>query len=73
MTNVNTNTDLCWLLVIGQAIWRINCGGIYSKLLRQLKEHSSDTMQGAHFEQIVDLKNKDSIDPMLFSYLNDKS
>ena len=69
---LNTNTDLSWLLVIGQAIWRINGDDIYSKLLRQLKEHSSDTMREAHFDQIVDLKNKESIE-MLFSYLSDKS
>ena len=69
---LNTNTDLSWLLVIGQAIWRINGDDIYSKLLRQRKEHSSDTMREAHFDQIVDLKNKESIE-MLFSYLSDKS
>jgi len=69
---LNTNTDLSWLLAIGQAIWRINGDEIYSKLLRQLKKHSSDTMREAHFEQIVDLKNKESIE-MLFSYLNDES
>jgi hypothetical protein len=69
---LNNNTDLSWLLVIGQAIWRINGDELYPKLLRQLKEHSSDTMREAHFEQIVDLKNKESIE-MLFSYLNDKS
>ena len=69
---LNANTDLSWLLVIGQAIWKINGDEIYSKLLRQLKKHSSDTMREAHFEQIVDLKNKESIE-MLFSYLNDES
>ena len=69
---LNANTNLSWLLVIGQAIWRINADDIYPKLLRQLKEHSSDTMREAHFDQIVDLKNKESIE-MLFSYLSDKS
>ena len=69
---LNANSDLSWLLVIGQAIWRINTDDIYPKLLRQLKEHSSDTMREAHFDQIVDLKNKESIE-MLFSYLSDKS
>jgi len=69
---LNNNTDLSWLLVIGQAIWRINGDDVYPKLLRQLSEHSSDTMREAHFEQIVDLKNNESIE-MLFSYLNDKS
>ncbi|UAB75637.1 HEAT repeat domain-containing protein [Mesoflavibacter sp. SCSIO 43206] len=69
---LNTNTNLSWLLVIGQAIWRINGDDIYPKLLSQLKEHSSDTMREAHFDQIVDLKNKESIE-MLFSYLSDKS
>tara|TARA_R110002073_G_scaffold333356_1_gene520729 strand:- start:742 stop:1443 length:702 start_codon:yes stop_codon:yes gene_type:complete len=69
---LNNNTDLSWLLVIGQAIWRINGDDIYLKLLRRLKEHSSDTMREAHFEQIVDLNNKESIE-MLFTYLNDKS
>ena len=66
------NSDLSWLLVIGQAIWRINGDKIYPKLLRQLKEHSSDTLREAHFNQVVDLKNKESIE-MLFGYLNDKS
>ncbi len=66
------NTDLSWLLIIGQAIWKLNGDDLYSKLLQQLKTHPSNTMREAHFEQVTDLKNKESIE-MLFEYLNDKS
>lgn len=66
------NTDLSWLLTIGQAIWKLNGDELYPTLLRQLKNHSSDTMREAHFDQATDLKNDESIE-MLFDYLDDKS
>ncbi len=66
------NTDPSWLLTIGQAIWKLNGDDLYPKLLRQLSEHISDTMREAHFDQVTDLKNEESIE-MLFDYLNDKS
>jgi hypothetical protein len=66
------NTDFSWLLTIGQAIWKLNGDDLYPKLLRQLKIHSADTMREAHFDQVTDLKNEESID-MLFDYLKDKS
>jgi hypothetical protein len=66
------NTDLSWLLTIGQAIWKLNGDELYPKLLRQLKDHTSDTMREAHFDQVTDLKNEESIE-MLFDYLADKS
>lgn len=67
-----SNTDLSWLMTIGQAIWKLNGDDLYLKLLRQLKIHPSDTMREAHFDQVTDLKNEESIE-MLFDYLNDKS
>lgn len=66
------NIDLSWLLTIGQAIWKLNGDELYPALLRQLKNHSSDTMREAHFDQATDLKNEESIET-LFDYLNDKS
>jgi hypothetical protein len=69
---LNRNSDLSWRLTIGQAIWRLNCDEIYADLLRQLKKHPSDTMREAHFDQVTDLKNEESI-VMLLDYLNDKS
>ena len=66
------NTDFSWLMTIGQAIWKLNGDDLYHKLLRQLKTHSSDTMREAHFDQVTDIKNEESIE-MLFDYLNDKS
>jgi hypothetical protein len=66
------NTDFSWLMTIGQAIWKLNGDDLYPKLLRQLKTHPSDTMREAHFDQVTDLKNEESIE-MLFAYLNDKS
>jgi hypothetical protein len=66
------NTDLSWFLTIGQAIWKLNGDELYPKLLRQLKDHTSDTMREAHFDQVTDLKNEESIE-MLFDYLTDKS
>ena len=66
------NTDLSWLLSIGQAIWRLNGDELYPELLRQLLIHDSDTMREAHFEQVADLKNEESIE-MLFHCLNGKS
>ena len=69
---LNSNSDLSWRLTIGQAIWRLNRDEIYGDLLRQLKEHPSDNMREAHFDQVTDLKNDESIE-MLFDYLNDES
>jgi|GEM_PF-5363574 len=69
---LKSNTDLSWLLIIGQAIWRINKDELYSQLLRQLKEHASESMREAHFDQVTDLKNEESIE-MLFDYLKDES
>lgn len=69
---LNSNSDLSWRLTIGQAIWRLNRDEIYADLLRQLKKYPSDTMREAHFDQVTDLKNEESIE-MLFDYLNDKS
>jgi hypothetical protein len=69
---LNSNSDLSWRLTIGQAIWRLNRDGIYADLLRQLKTHPSDTMREAHFDQVTDLKNEESVE-MLLDYLNDKS
>jgi hypothetical protein len=69
---LKNNTDLSWLLTIGQAIWKLNGDELYPKLLRQLKIHPSDTVREAHFHQVTDLKNEESID-MLFDYLKDKS
>jgi hypothetical protein len=69
---LNGNSDLSWRLTIGQAIWRINQDGIYADLLRELKKHPSDTMREAHFDQVTDLKNEESVE-MLFDLLNDKS
>lgn len=66
------NTDFSWLMTIGQAIWKLNGDDLYPKLLRQLKTHPSNTMREAHFEQVTDLKNEESIE-ILFTYLNDKS
>jgi hypothetical protein len=66
------NTDFSWLMTIGQAIWKLNGDELYPKLLRQLKDHTSDTMREAHFDQVTDLKNEESIE-MLFDYLTDKS
>lgn len=67
-----TNTDLSWLMTIGQAIWRLNTDDLYPELLIRLQTHPSDTMREAHFEQVTDLKNEKSIE-MLFDYLHDKS
>jgi len=66
------NTDFSWLMTIGQAIWKLNGDDLYPNLLRQLKTQTSDTMREAHFEQVTDLKNEESIE-MLFDYLKDKS
>lgn len=69
---LKNNNDLSWRLTIGQAIWRLNQDELYPELLRQLKEHPSETMREAHFDQVTDLKNEESIE-MLFDYLNDES
>jgi hypothetical protein len=66
------NTDFSWLMTIGQAIWKLNGDELYPDLLRQLQKHPSDTMREAHFEQVTDLKNEESIE-MLLEYLGDKS
>jgi hypothetical protein len=66
------NTDFSWHMTIGQAIWKLNGDNLYPKLLRQLKNHSSETMRVAHFDQVTELKNEESIE-MLFDYLNDES
>lgn len=68
----NNNTDFSWLITIGQVIWKLNGDDLYPKLLKQLKTHPSDSMREAHFDQVMDLKNEESIE-MLFDYLNDKS
>ncbi len=69
---LQNNSDFSWLMTIGQAIWNLNGDDLYPELLRQLKSHSSDTMREAHFKQVTDLKNEESIE-MLFGYLEDKS
>jgi HEAT repeat protein len=66
----NSNTDLSWLLSIGQAIWRINGDKIYLELLRKLQHHPSGIMKAAHFEQVTDFKDEESIE-MLLAYLED--
>ena len=67
---LKSNSDLSWLLIIGQAIWKINGDKIYIELLRKLQNHPSGTMKAAHFEQVTDLKNEESIE-MLMNYLDD--
>lgn len=67
---LNNNTDLSWLLSIGQAIWKINGDKIYLELLRKLKMHPGGTMKAAHFEQVTDFKDEESIE-MLLDYLED--
>jgi len=66
------NTDFSWLMTIGQAIWKLNGDELYPKLLRQLQNHPSNTMREAHFEQVTDLQNEESIE-MLLAYLGDNS
>lgn len=66
------NTDFSWLMTIGQAIWKLNGDDLYPKLLRKLKTYPSDTMREAHFDQVMDLKNEESIE-MMFDYMRDKS
>jgi hypothetical protein len=67
---LDCNTDLSWLLSIGQAIWKINGDKIYLDLLRKLQNHPSGTMKAAHFEQVTDFKDEESIE-MVFGYLED--
>jgi len=67
---LNKNTDLSWLLSIGQAIWKINGDKIYLELLRKLQQHPNGTMKAAHFEQVTDFKDEESIE-MLLDYLED--
>jgi HEAT repeat protein len=68
---LNSNTDLSWLLSIGQAIWKINGDEIYIELLRKLQVHPDPNMKAAHLDQVTDLKDKESVE-MLLNYLNDK-
>lgn len=67
---LNGNTDLSWLLTIGQAIWKINGDKVYIELLRKMQNHPGGTLKAAHFEQVTDLKDEESIE-MLLGYLND--
>ena len=67
---LNSNTDLSWLLSIGQAIWMINGDKIYLELLKKLLRHQSGTMKAAHFDQVTDFKDEESIE-MLLDYLED--
>ena len=67
----NSNIDLSWLLSIGQAIWRINGDRIYLELLKKLQHHPSGNMKAAHFEQVTDFKDEESIE-MLLDYLEDQ-
>ena len=69
---LDNNTDFSWQMTIGQAIWRINGDQLYPKLLKQLKDHPSDLMRQAHFEQVLDLQNEQSIETY-FDYLNDSN
>jgi|SRR5690606_2171235 len=68
----HSNSDLSWLLTIGQAIWRINKDIMYADLIEKLKYHPDENMKVAHFSQITDLKNEQSIDT-LYHFLKDKS
>jgi hypothetical protein len=67
---LETTADLSRQLTIGQAIWRINNDMVYQGLLRKLLVHPGHTTKEAHFEQVTDLKDAESIE-MLFQYLND--
>jgi HEAT repeat protein len=67
---LNNNTDLSWMLSIGQAIWKINGDKMYLELLRKLQTHPSGTLKAAHFEQVTDFKDDECIE-MLFDYLED--
>ena len=69
---LNNNPDFSWQMTIGQAIWRINGDPLYPKLLKHLKDHPSDTTREAHFDQVLDLKDEQSIETY-FDYFNDKS
>jgi len=66
-----TTEDLSWHLTIGRTIWKLKGEIHYAELLRKLKSHPGDDMRQAHFHQVTDLKNMESIE-MLFGYLNDK-
>lgn len=67
---LKANTDLSWLLSIGQAIWKINGDKVYLELLRKLEDYPDASMKVAHFEQVTDFKDEESIQ-MLLNYLND--
>ena len=69
---LENNDDLSWQMTIGQAIWRINGDSLYPKLLTQLKNYPSELMRQAHFEQVLDLQNEQSIEAY-FDYLNDSN
>lgn len=67
---LNNNSDLSWLLSIGQAIWMINGDKVYLEHLRKLQIHPSKIMKTAHMKQVADFKDEESIE-MLLAYLED--
>lgn len=62
--------ELSRLLIIQQAIWRINGDTDYYDMLVDLVNHTDATMKQAHFHQILDLPGKMCI-PSLFKLLKD--
>jgi len=68
---LKNTSDLSRQLIIGQAIWRINNDIVYRDLLRMLQESPNHITKEAHFEQVTDFKNMESIE-MLFRYLRDE-
>ncbi|MEZ5046342.1 MAG: hypothetical protein R2831_05060 [Chitinophagaceae bacterium] len=68
----NSNTDFSWLMTIGQSIWKLNKDELYPKLLRQLKKQPNEMMRYAHFRQVTDLANEESIE-LLYDFLYDES
>jgi hypothetical protein len=70
--HLQDSKDLSRQLTIGQAIWKINGDGLYRELLRKLQGHPDHFTKEAHFEQVTDLKNQESIE-MLLAYLNDSA
>ena len=64
--------DFSRQLTIGRAIWKINGDVLYPELLKKLKNHPSDSLREAHFEQVTDIKDTGSLE-MLFDYLDDNS
>lgn len=63
--------DLSRQLTIGQAIWKINGDPLYPDLLRKLQNCNNHITKEAHFEQVTDLQNLESID-MLLTYIKDE-